>query len=495
MPMSPRAIRNIFIYLTPKILTYGLNLIILPVLTRLLTPQDFGIVALAWLFPNVAAALLMGGLPFAVPRYYFEYRHDERRLGALIFSSQVFLGVMFILSGVLVFAFRTPIAALTIGDVAYARAVPIAFMAIYLEQVMTLYQRLYQNMELAARHSTVTIAKAVIQSVASLALVAWAGVGYMGPIYGAFLGSALAVLYLTWDFGRRFLPGFRRSDLVDNIRYGLQVVPKTLSGTVTRFFDKYLLQDVASMSTVGVYAIGQQLSGTLNYLISTVWMSFQPEAMRAMFDQREAAAEEVGRLFTVFVYLCVLPVAVVVLFAEQVIAVVAPASYDAAVDVFAVLCASTVAQVFLVFVGLAFAYSGRPAFLTSMTFVSAGFNVAANLLLVRPFGVIGAASASVATQFFLATVLGVAGQRHYRVAYEWRKLLPALGVLVASVVMVLVLRRYDAAALVSYVAKTSMLIVMGGVGVRSGMLSRSSLRSVVSALRRGEESDAEVMAP
>src|SRR3990172_6448568 len=105
MALTEKSIRNIFIYAAPKFVSYGFNLITLPILTRILTPDDFGIIALAWLFPTIAMSIFTLGLTAAVPRYYFEYRTNEEKLNALIFSSQVFLYLSLFISTFGVFFF------------------------------------------------------------------------------------------------------------------------------------------------------------------------------------------------------------------------------------------------------------------------------------------------------------------------------------------------------------------------------------------------------
>ena len=106
MALTEKNIRNIFIYAIPKFASYGLNLITLPILTRLLTPEDFGVIILAGAFPSVAVSVFTFGVTFGAERYYFEYRKDSEKLSALIFSSQLFLYLSLIVSSVPVFILK-----------------------------------------------------------------------------------------------------------------------------------------------------------------------------------------------------------------------------------------------------------------------------------------------------------------------------------------------------------------------------------------------------
>ena len=126
MSLNEKHIRNIFIYILPRFANYGINLITLPILTRLLTPEDFGRVVLAWAFPTIAVSVLTLGLVPAVQRYYFEYRKEEERLNALIFSLQVYLYTCMLIAGLGVFLFKDFISLLVIKSDKYGLAVFLA---------------------------------------------------------------------------------------------------------------------------------------------------------------------------------------------------------------------------------------------------------------------------------------------------------------------------------------------------------------------------------
>ena len=84
-------IKTVGAYALPKILSYGLNFLMIPILTRILSPADFGVVALAWAVHNTLAGICTLGIPGAVSRYFFEYRNDQTKLAALIVSARIMM--------------------------------------------------------------------------------------------------------------------------------------------------------------------------------------------------------------------------------------------------------------------------------------------------------------------------------------------------------------------------------------------------------------------
>jgi len=475
LPLSDRAIRNVFIYLVPKFLTYGLGLLTLPILTRLLAPEEYGIVAMAWILPNIAVAAVTGGLGFSIPRFYFEYRTDQARLDALVCSGQLFMYAMLPVSALGVWFAREQIAQWVIGDPIYGQAVFVGYVVIYLEHIMVVYLRLYQNMEKAVKHSIAILGKAIAQAGASLLFVWGLGMNHMGLIYAALVGVGGMCFILAIDINRMFGRGFRLRDLMENMKYGMQIVPKSFTGTLNRFFDKYLLRSVLSLTVVGVYAIGQQLAGTVNYLISTIWMAFQPEAYREVFDRGEEASASVGRLLTVFATVSLGIVLLVALFAQELVQLVAPESYYAAIDVLVILCGAAGVQVFGVSAGLPFAYSKRPAWITAASFLAAVASVSLNLLLIPRFGANGAALAAVIAQALSVSMIVWVGRRHYYIAFEWRTIVAMYAVLVTAITSVLYMRSVGVAWPISYLVKGTLLMGFMAIGARAGILTKQTM--------------------
>ena len=159
----------------------------------------------------------------------------------------------------------------------------------YLYQIIVFFLRIYQNMEKAALHS-VFVALQVITSVTMSLLFVWYfKMSYMGMIYGSFVGALVSCVFAGVHFNRHVRIRFSRKILLENLKYGIQVIPKSFTGFINKFFDKYMLNAMLSMSVVGVYTIGQTIITAIDMLMSNIWMSFQPVSYREVFDNGKGA--------------------------------------------------------------------------------------------------------------------------------------------------------------------------------------------------------------
>ncbi|MEP9411498.1 MAG: polysaccharide biosynthesis protein [Candidatus Brocadia sp.] len=476
--LTEKNIRNIFIYAVPKFVGYGLNLIILPILTRLLTPDDFGIIILAGVFPNIATNIFTLGVAFGVERYYFEYRKEPEKLNALISSSQVFLYVSLVLSSCIVFILKGHISKLIIGDTKYGFAIFIAFIAAYFGQIITFYLRLYQNMEKAAIHSIFTVVQTVTSVVISLLFVLYFKMSYMGMLYGSLTGALVVCLAMLFHFNRDSKYLFSRKILMENIKYGLQVVPKSFSGFVNKFFDKYMLNTMLSLSAAGIFNIGQTIGNTMFFFMGTIWSSFQPVCYREVFDKGKDGSVSAGRIFTIFSYITLMPVLLLILFAQEIVYAIAPAPYYEAIDIIIIISGGVATQTFGMFVGVQYAYSKKAYWIFPITVIGTIANVVANIILIPKYGLIGAGVSVNIGYIAMYGILTFAGQKLYRVQYEWKTIVQLYAIIGGAIISVLYLRAIEFHNLFLYLIKVVFIAFFILEGIWAKVITRRSIEKV-----------------
>ncbi len=482
MALTEKSIRNIFIYAFPKFIGYGLNLITLPILTRILTPEDFGVIILAWMFPTIAVSILTFGLAPAAHRYYFEYREDEQKLNALMFSSQAILYLFLIVSASVMFFIKDYISELTMGGNRYGFAVFVAFISAYLGQIINFYLLLYQNMERAVIHSSFTVAQALVTTIVSLLLVWYFKMSYMGMIYGSLAGSAIVCPAIFIHFNKSLKIIFKARILFENIKYGLQIIPKSFTSFINRFFDKYMLNNMLSLSAVGVFNIGQTIGNAMFFLMNTVWSSFQPVCYREAFDKGTEGSASLGRLFTIFAYVSLMPLLLLILFAQEIVYLVAPPSYYEAIDIIIIISAGVATQVFGMYVGVQYAYTKKAYWIFPIAVIGTLANVTANIILIPKIGLIGAALSTVISTGVINIILTFIGQKLYKIRYE-RGTIAVFYVFIASAtVSVLYLRHIEFNSIYLYLIKLIFIVLYIFAGIKAKLITGQSIEKVQSAL-------------
>jgi len=482
MSLSEKNIRDFFIYMMPKFIGYGITLLTLPVLTRILAPEDFGVVTMTTLFSTLGASVLTLGITSAAQRYYFEYKPASAEQNALLFTTQLFLYLMLIVSGVTVYFFRDNIALLITGNAGYGTAVFMMFTAGYLGQITTFYLYMYQNMRKAVWHSAFTIMKTVMTGALSILLVWYFKMSYMGLIWASLVSAGAVCLLMFFMFNRKFRVLLSLPVFLENLRYGLQVVPKSLTGFVNMYFDKYMINNLLSLSAVGVYNIGQNVGNIVFFLMGAIWASFQPVYYKEVFDRGEAASTSVGRMFTIFSYVCLAPLLLLILFAGEVLFIVAPPAYYGALDVIIVISAGVATQVFGIYVGVQYAYSKKAYWLFPISVAGAVINIVTNIILIPRYGLVGGAiSSSLGTAVVNLLLISI-GQRLYRIGYEWKTLAAFFSIISAAILSAFFVRADGFSPAVVYAPKLALLALYIFAGIRARIVTQASIEKLAGSL-------------
>lgn len=412
-----------------------LSLIFTPIITRMLNPDDYGVADYVLTISSAIGVVALLAIPQALTAHFNDHPEidwQKRITGsALTISSTV--GVL-IGSGLVIFA------------PALAELAPITHG----------YAYLFQWMGLTA---VLGLGGAILTSAAQAALrVRWGMALSITTILGTVLGNVLFIVVLRlgvtgmvltpivtgvlifWvalGLTRRMIgcPSLDLARLL--LRTGLWLLPATLSGWVLQVADRFFLAQAVSAQALGYYAIANRIATLLFVAVAPLLTAYTPLAL-AM--QHEPAAKQ--RYATLARYL----IAVVLfaglglgLYATEMLIVLTRDSYlPAAVYVGFLTYIHTFGAVNLVLYtsGLA---SKQFKGITWTVLTGALVNLILNYFLIPPYGVWGATAATVISYAVPPMLLYLWLQPRYPVPYPVAKIVGAIAIQFALLVIGLAL--------------------------------------------------------
>jgi len=412
-------LKNIAIYQVSFATTGLVSLFLIPIITRILTPEEYGVVAIVVALPALIASFLSGGVTFAIPRYYFEYREDRSKLSELFFSNWLFLWGGFLIAFPFIFFFKEDLAAMAMGAKNYSLAFVLAFVHAFIYGLVTLYLNLYQSMEKAWRYGCFSILYSLLSNGLGLVLIWVFNLSFMGIIYSQLFAATILFLIITIDFFRNYEIKFNFYRVIETLKYGLPILPKNISGLITRYFDKYLIMGMLALSYVGVYNIGQLVASKLFFMMGAIYYAFNPMFMKEIFSRGEAGAVFIGRNFTYFVYLSLGPILLVILFSKEIFYLLLPPTYWSALNVFIIISFGVSVQAFGKFVSVPLGYKKKAYFAFPITLAGLAVNILLNIILIPRYEILGAAISYTGTVITINIIQVLISQHFYKVKYEW----------------------------------------------------------------------------
>jgi O-antigen/teichoic acid export membrane protein len=292
--------------------------------------------------------------------------------------------------------------------------------------------------------------------------------------WAQFVGDALAVavmlcwlkrrgvslpLALDW---RAVAPLFRRSfPLVINILLGLMIYNADL--LVLRYFK--------DSTTVGWYSASYQL---ISFLINMSWAysySLLPSLTQAAAHTGERRALYLTSLAQTFAV--ALPVAVGgALVARPIIALVFGAQYAPSAAPLAILIASIPFMLYKDVAMVAMVVAGHEKAVMRMTAIAVVFNLVGNLIVTRPFGMIGAAGTTLATEILRFVLAAAFVRRDGLPLIPWRRVVKSVTAVsvMAAVVVGLGPRSLFVLLVAGAASYTGVLAMTGAIELRRGAL-------------------------
>ena len=145
MANKEQQIRNGLIYLMPVIIGNVLPFITLPIFTRILTKEDYGVLALAQIYAIFVTGLANFGMTAAYDRNYFQYRSNHMETAKLLYSTLLFVLLNFLFLAGLTYLFKGALSKLIIGSITHGNILFFAFCGQFFFSVSYYYLTYFKN--------------------------------------------------------------------------------------------------------------------------------------------------------------------------------------------------------------------------------------------------------------------------------------------------------------------------------------------------------------
>ena len=406
--------------------------LLLPVYTRYLTPRDYGAVEVLVAGSAVLAEVLRLGIRSAFFRFYFDSTDAERR--RLVVRTAFWFTMASATAGLLVgLAAAGPISEALFATGRYTNLVRAAFVALWAAMNYAQLTSLYRAEERSVSYSLASLANVVITIGATVLLVVVFRQGATGVMVGNFAGT-LAV-YAVLLVARREQLGlqFDRALFREMNRFGMPLVPSGIALWVINFSDRFFLVKLAGAAEVGLYSIGVRISMALVLVLTafrTAWAAFG----HSIRDDDEAR-RTYAAVLTYLMYLACWLALGLALVSPWLVRLLTQPDFYAGSRVVAPLAFAAAAFGGYLVVWIGVARARRTQFNWVVAGIAAAVNVALNVALIPPFGMMGAAVATLGAYVALFAGMAWTAQRAFPVPYEWRRVTLLAGAAVGLTVV------------------------------------------------------------
>lgn len=372
-------------YLIANVATRALNFISVPILTRLLTPEDYGINGVFLGTVMILSSIYNLNIDKSISRYYYDQK-NEKDFKKYVGTCYFLMFFLFLLSSVILIFFQGFFSNLLgVNPTLLLCAIPIVFINIIISSFQQIYQPLKQS-ALVAKFSTIQIYLIFLISVPIVYLLP--SERYYGLVWGQVIGGAIIVVCLI-KYVKPFIKlHFDRKYMKYMLFYSIPLIPEALSGIIIEQFGKLYIGGSMGMDSAGYYTFVASISSLVLIIVSVSNQAWVPYYFEYMNSKDYLSLDKDLKRILILTFISALGVSC---FGKELALLLAKSNYAKFLYLLPLLCIGyAFFQLFYVYYRN-ISYVRKTLYMSLIVVVSGIINVLCNSMLVQRFQELGVA--------------------------------------------------------------------------------------------------------
>ncbi len=393
----------------------------IPLYTRYLMPEDYGVLELFDVTLNVMSMIVGLRLGSAFIRYYHYYdtQDDKHEVLSTAFIFTLFFSISIL---VVVELLSTPISVAITGTDTYKSAFQIVFVCFALQNVYTVNETYLLAEKKSSLYSMLSIITLTLNLSFNILFLVVFELGIYSILFSMLITKTINAAVIIPITMRHVRFSFSKKKLFQMIKFGAPLVPAGIALFTIHFSDRLFIQKYCSLSELGVYSLGYKFGMIVSVLISQpifkVW-----NTQRFEIAKQIDAKKIYSLYFTYYTSIVAFFGLAISVFIKEIIWLLATESYQGASLVVPLIVLGYVFFGMSGFLTLAFVIKNRTGKIAYIQGAVAILNLIFNYVLIKNYGVLGAAVSTVLTYGTLMICTLTFSQKIYFVPFEYARLL------------------------------------------------------------------------
>lgn len=341
MSGANKVAKNSFLYTVANMVTKASTFLLLFIYTNpnFLSTEDYGRVNLLTSFTNIAVLLVNLSLPYALIRFYAEYKLDKEKCKKFFGTIMTFM-VLFgaVVVGVMIL-FRNPIGDILFKGIQVYPAVVLAILTLVFNALYQMYQSILQAKQQGGKFTKNSLLYFFFHVSLNVLFLAFGkGVyvlgfelgGVNGMMLSLFLSNLVFTLYGIYDMSKHGLMSFTidKEMLFTALKYSVPLLPHNIANNMASYISKHFLNAAGKAFENGIYSVSMQFSSIIEIVQSSIHLAFRPwfnDKMKLGEEGKKEIVDLASVAFRISAIVCL----GVALFSQEVVMLLSDNYYDA----------------------------------------------------------------------------------------------------------------------------------------------------------------------
>ena len=422
------------IYGIGHVATRFITFLLLPYYTNVFSPNEYGMVSLAYAFIGFLIIIYRYGMDTALMKFSVQKTGPERGLYiSNIFIIQIITAIIF--SGLL-YLLRNSISEVLLG-INRPRWMVYISLILFLDLFWNLPLLLLRSQNKPISFISISLINVVLTMGFNIYFISYLNLGVEGVLISNCISSFIVFfLCIPYLWKNIKFNHFDKGILLKLIKFSIPFLPAGIFTMVMELSDRYIIDFYMTTSDVGIYSAGKKI-GTLGLVVVMAFnMGWTPYFLRRI--KTPNAKKDFAEITSLFLFILGLFCLSISLFIPELMAVSFNGKYIISQDFWT--CKSIVSSILLGYyffglyvVQLPGVYAvGKTSFVPLFRFFGASGIIISGLMLTPSFGLIGLSYAVVLSYFLMSVSVYVFNQKFYKIKYKFSSIFYPISFLIIS---------------------------------------------------------------
>lgn len=406
--------RDTLIYTLSSLLVRGQQILLIPIYTRYLGSDDYGVIEIVAIVGALVNLLVAFEIGQGMARYVADApdEHSSRRYArtAITFGTTCYL-----LFWLLIAAISPSVTSYLFDGRAGVEVLLIAVAAIALNGVYMLLQDLLRWRLRPMAYFAASMAYTFGGVSAGVWLVASMNIGVSGVFWGQLVGAMFGFVVAIRAAGEFVGIGWDRLALARMLRFSLPLVVSSVAIFANTYTDRLVIREMLGLEALGIYSVAARFSSTIAILTVGLQAALSPLVYRTW--REPGAPGRLARIFRIYSVAMIPLIGVLSLFAKEIIGLVAGPDFQDAGLVLPPLAMTSMLLSLYIFVPGLF-LGERTGIAAAVSIFGAFANFMLCLWLIDVVGLLGAALSAAIAAVSVFAGHAIFGRRYFNVEFD-----------------------------------------------------------------------------
>jgi len=375
----------------------AIGFISIPIFTRLLTEEEYGIMSVFYAYVPIFVVLLSLSTYNAVSRYYYENKDDFKEF---LGTNLILLGVILSITTSIYLLFSEKIYGLL--KIPYPLPLLLVFVSIFSIIYSIYLQTLYPERQ-SKKVAMTSISYSYTGLIIGICLILILPENrYMGRIIGSLVTGLVFSVYFFYVLSAKINLSFRKKHIIYIFSYTLPLLVSSLSDQILNQFDRIMINSIMDSKAAGFYSIGYNIGMLTLLVISAIQLSIGPDFFKYMNNNNFQKLDKlVDRMFS-FIFIFAFGL---ILFGENILFLLSDPKFYLGASVIPPVVGGYVFYGLFAYYSSYISYIKKNIYLTISTLIAGITNIVLNIIYIPKFGFVAAAYTTLVSYFILFLVL------------------------------------------------------------------------------------------